>query len=118
VRRGDTGALMFQADAFQNDAFLTDDTLPVPLTPRPSGGLPLTFKEWARRQPRDEQEDAPPKPRVVEKIGVAQPRTETKAFTPSPPIETGLSELTRSQIRRRAKEARRRRLDDEWFLLN
>lgn len=91
-------------------------------TIRPTGGFPLTYEEWARRRRKDEDEreeqDAPPKPRVVEKIGVAQPVVETKAFIPSPPIETGLSELTKSEIRRRARLAKRRRQEDEWFLLN
>lgn len=93
-----------------------------PQSIRPTGGFPLTYEEWARRTRKDEDEreesDAPPKPRVIEKIGVAQPVVETRAFIPSPPIETGLSELTKSEIRRRARLAKRRRQDDEWFLLN
>ena len=88
-------------------------------TIRPTGGFPLSYEEWARRTRKDEDEeqDAPPKPRVIEKIGVAQPVVETKAFIPSPPIETGLSELTKSEIRRRARLAKKRRQEDEWFIL-
>lgn len=85
----------------------------------PTGGLPLSYKEWARRRRKDEpEEDAPPKPRVIEKIGVAQPVVETKAFIPSPPIETGLSELTKSEIRRRIRLAKKRRQEEDWFILN
>lgn len=89
---------------------------------RPAGGVPLSYEEWARRSRKDEEEreeqDAPPKPRVIEKIGVAQPVVETRAFIPSPPLETGLSELTKSEIRRRARLAKKRRQEDEWFILN
>lgn len=104
----------FQSDSFQNDAFQIDAAVVVSAT----GGLPLSYKEWARRTRKDEEEDAPPKPKVVELIGQVEKTVETKPFIPLPPIETGLSELTRSQIRRMKREARRRRLDDEWLLIH
>ena len=104
------------------DVTLTASGTQEQTTIRPTGGIPLSYEEWARRRREHEKEieelDAPPKPRVIEKIGVAQPRTETKAFVPSPTIETGLSELTKSEIRRRARLAKRRRQEDEWFILN
>lgn len=110
--------MAFLASAFLSTAFLTEEAVAI----SPTGGIPLSYEEWARRTREHEKEieelDAPPKPRVIEKIGVAQPRVETKAFVPSPPIETGLSELTRSEIRRRARLAKRRRQEDEWFILN
>jgi hypothetical protein len=90
-----------------------------------SGGLPLSEAEWYRRKRAEdretETEDAPPQPRIVELIGAVEPGYQAP---PLPDVGAALrhaeltGELTRSQLRRMQRKAKRRRDDDDWFLLN
>lgn len=92
---------------------------------RPSGGLPISYKEWLRRQPKEDEEE-PEKPiPVIIQTGVVHKTTPVQIVARSPELEMALrnaevvaGDLTRSQLRRLAKKAMRRRNDDDWFLLN
>ena len=115
-----TGA--FQSSAFQNNAFQVDGAAPpVVDVIRPSGGIPLSYEEWARRS-RKEEEDEEPKPLVVERIGPVNPPTQ------APPVIRSSADLTAAikeaqklqtqEIRVSNRALKRRRREDEWLLLN
>jgi hypothetical protein len=100
----------------------TRGSAPAPPAITPTGGIPLSYEEWARRKRKEEPEDEEPTPRVVEIIGPVNPPTT------APPVIRSSADLTAAVEHARALQTqgiplsnrarKRRRRDDEWLMMH
>jgi hypothetical protein len=91
---------------------------PQPAPAPSSGGWPISYEEWKRRRKRD-TEDEEVKPLVAEFLGPATPKIEARVQTkPQPAPDLSVRSWEREMRALEAARQRRRRQDDEWFLMN